>query len=238
MVFLGYGLGAVPLNVDEVVGPAIFWGAVVFFFLAVPFRDAARVFSRSIRTALGMGAFALYTAIHLLLYGFVFEAIVASIYGAGPFAVNSGFLIDTNLFAPLSPASLAFDLAYNPVILMTAPPIFSAALSFYSISVAFVIAVLVVANIGVTRELGALATATGRARSLVVLPALGIVLGASCCLSVAGLVSLASPTTSILASSPWVYYVTYFFFPCIAMLLLYANLRATRRISSGISSPS
>jgi hypothetical protein len=229
LVGLGYSLGEVSLNVDEVAGPAVFWVAAVFFLLAVPFRDATRLFAKSVRTALGAAAFVVYIAIHLLLYGFLFEVILASYYGIGALAASAGLFVTTNLFSPPSPVSLAFDIAYNPIIVLTAPPIFSAALSFYSIAVALVIAVLVVANIGRTRELGRLRTGTNKAKAFVLLPAVGIVFGASCCLSVAGLISLAAPATALLTSSPWVYYATYFLFPCIAVGVLYLNLRSMAR---------
>jgi hypothetical protein len=236
LVGLGYSLGEVSLNVDEVAGPAVFWVAAVFFLLAVPFRDAARVFAKSVRTTLGAAAFVVYISIHLLLYGFLFDVILASYYGIGAFAATAGLFVTTNLFSPPSPVSVAFDIAYNPIIVLTAPPIFSAALSFYSIAVALVIAVLVVANIGRTRELGKLRTGTNKARAFVLLPAVGIVLGASCCLSVAGLISLAAPAASVLTSSPWIYYVTYFLFPCIAVAVLYLNLQSMGRASASAAS--
>jgi hypothetical protein len=231
LVGLGYSLGEVPFNIDELVGPAVFWVAAVFFLLAVPFREAARIFSKTVRTPFGAAVFALYMAAHLLLYGFIFQAVLAAIYGVGSFAVSAGFFVTTNLFSPPSLAGVTFDIAYNPIIVMGVPPVFSTALSFYSISVALVIAVLVVANVGRTRELSEVRMAMGRARAFVVLPALGIVLGASCCLSVAGLISLASPAASVLASSPWIYYVTYFLFPCLAIAVLHLNLRAMRKVS-------
>jgi hypothetical protein len=226
LVGLGYSLGDVPFNIDELVGPAVFWVAAVFFTFAVPLRGAARIFSKAIRTPFGSAVFVLYVATHLLLYGFVFEAVSAAFYGVGSFATEAGLFVTTNLFSPPSVAGLTFDIAYNPIIVVGFPPVFSSALSFYSISVALVIAVLVVANVGRTNELREVRTAMGKARAFVVLPALGIVLGASCCLSVAGLVTLASPGASVLSSSPWIYYVTYFLFPCVAIALLYLNLRA------------
>jgi len=180
-----------------------------------------------------VGVFVLYLAIHLLLYGFVLDAALASVYGLGSFSTGSSFLLTTNLFTPPSFTSLVFDVAYNPIIAVTAPPFFSAALTFYSVAVALIIAVLVVASIGKTRELSAIRKATGKARTFVILPALGIVLGATCCLSVAGLVSLASPTASLLNSTPSIYYTTYFLFPCLAMVILYLNLRSIERVSEG-----
>lgn len=232
---LGYTIASASFNSDEVVGPAIFWFAAIFFLFSVPFRDAARWFAVTIRTSLGCAAFVSYLAVHLLLYGFVFDAVLALVYGAGHFSTGAGLQVTTNLFSPPSLAGLASDITYNPIIFIAVPPIFSTALSFYSISVALMIAVLIVANIGMTRELGALTRAAGRARVFVALPALGIVLGASCCLSVAGLISLAGPAETFLASNPWIYYLTYFLFPCIAIVILYLNLRSVERISSAVA---
>jgi hypothetical protein len=234
---LGYALGQVTFNPDEVVGPLVFWCGLIFLVLAVLFREATLTFARYVRRSFGLGIFVFYVAIHLLLYGFVLDAVLASVYGAGPYASGAGFFVTTNLFTPISLASMVFDLAYNPVIVVTAPPIFSAALTFYSIALALIIGVLVVANVGKTKELGEAQMATSKARTFVILPALGVVLGASCCLSVAGLVSLASPTATFLASSPWIYYTTYFLFPCIAVAILYLNLRSIGRMSAGLGSP-
>ncbi|MGA2200038.1 MAG: hypothetical protein ABSG45_08885, partial [Nitrososphaerales archaeon] len=171
------------------------------------------------------------------LYGFLFEAILTSIYGVSAFAVVPGFFVYTNVFLPPSLASTVFDIANNPSIVMTVPPVFSTALSFYSISVALVIAVLVLANVGKTKELGRLCTARRKARTFVALPALGIVFGASCCLSVAALIGLVSPAAALLASTLWIYYISYFLFPFIAVMLLYLNLRSIERISATLRSP-
>jgi hypothetical protein len=42
----------------------------------------------------------------------------------------------TDVFYPPSLTSVPWDLSYNPSILTTNPPVFSAALSFYSVAVA------------------------------------------------------------------------------------------------------
>ncbi|MDG7005497.1 MAG: hypothetical protein JRM86_01010 [Nitrososphaerota archaeon] len=232
MAYFGSALGPVSLNILEVLGPAFFWVALLYFVLRFPLRSAASEFAGAVKTSLGAGAFAAYLAVHLLLYGFILDAILASIYGVSTFATDAGFLLTTNVYLPSSFISTAFDISYNPVVLMNVPPVFSAALSFYSIAVALVIGVLVVANIGKTRELGRLRTTGERAKNLFVLPAIGVVLGASSCISVAGIVELAAPS-SILTSSDWIYYVTYFLFPVVAVVLLYLNLRSAERISLG-----
>lgn len=222
-------------NADEVVGPAVFWAGVMLFLLAAPLRGAAAEFSTAVRSRLGATAFIAYMAVHLLLYGFIFDVILAAFYGESYFSTGADLLVATNLFSPPSLIGLASNLAYNPIIEVSVPPIFSTALSFYSIAIAVVIAVLVVANIGRTRELAVAGAAAGKARAFLILPVVGIVFGASCCLSVAGLISLASPAATVLAASPWIYYVTYFLFPCLAIVLLYLNLRSMR--VAGLTGP-
>lgn len=229
---LGYFASGTTFNVNEFLGPGLFWCAALFFLFSVPLRSAASAFSRAIRTSIGAGVFVFYLLVHLLLYGFLFDAVLASVFGKGSFVTGPSFLVATNLFTPPSFTSLVFDIAYNPVIVVTAPPVFSTALTFYGVSVALTIDVLVVASIRSTMELSAIRKATGKARSFVILPALGVVLGATCCLSVAGLVSLASPTAALLDSTPYIYYSTYFLFPCLAVVILYLNLRAMNRIAA------
>lgn len=234
LAYLGYSLGIRTLNFDELSGSGIFWFSVVFLLLGFPFYDAAKAFSKIVLTPFGMFVFVLYTTIHLLLYGFLFEIILASVYGTSALAESQAFFVTTNLFLPRSLLNAAFDVAFNPSIVLTFPPVFSAVLSFYSISAAIVIAVLVLANIGRTRELNKVRVAKGKARAFVVLPALGIVLGASCCLSVAGILSLISPAASATLLEPWVYYSTYFLLPAFAMILLYLNLLSVNKISASL----
>jgi hypothetical protein len=234
--YFGYIWGSISPNPNEFLGSVFFWYAIVSLLLVFPLREATRDFSIFIRKRLGAAVFVGYLVIHLLLYGFLLEGILTSIYGTAALAVSPGFLITTNVFSPASLSSTLFDLAYNPSVIVTVAPVFSAALSLYSISVAVIIAVLVVANIGKTTEIGELCTRAKRARSFVVLPALGIVFGASCCLSVAGLVSLVVPSASLLTSVVWIYYVTYFIFPAIAVVLLYLNLQSIQKISAGLRS--
>lgn len=234
--YFGFIWGDVSPNPNELFGAVLFWCAIVSLLLAHPFREATRMFALYVRRPSGAAFFVGYLAVHLVLYGFLLEAILSTIYGSRALAVVPMFLVTTDVFFPPSFLSAILDLAYNPSIILTVQPIFSAALSLYSISVAVMIAVLVVASIGKTMEIGQLRSRGRKARSYVALPALGIVFGASCCLSVAGLVSLASPSASSLASVIWVYYGTYFLFPSIAMVLLYLNLRSIVRISAALRS--
>lgn len=238
--YAGYLWRMASPNPGELAGSLFFWSAVIYLLLVFPLRDATRDFAQSLRTRLGAGVFAGYLTIHLLLYGFLLEAILTFTYGSSLLAVSSpGLFVATDIFSPPSLASTLLDISYNPSIIFTDPPVFSAALSFYSISMALIIDVLVLANIGRMKELGRLCSVRKRARSFVLVPALGIILGASCCLSVAGLVSLYMVPLALateFASSLLVYYITYFFLPAFAVVILYLNLRSVGRVSEGLAS--
>jgi hypothetical protein len=234
--YFGYVWGDISPNPNELFGSLFVWGAVIFLVLRFPLRQTSRSFWEYVRMPFGIALFAAYMIVHLVLYGFLLEGLLTVVYGAEFFAVTPAVLVTTNVFSPPSLTSTLFDLAYNPSVLLTIAPVFSAALSLYTISVSLVIAVLVVANVGRTRELGALCTRGKRARSFIVLPALGILFGASCCLSVAGLISLAAPSALILSSEIWIYYLAYFILPALAVVLLYLNLHSIEKISTSLRS--
>ena len=234
--YFGFLWGDVQPNPGELLGSVLFWYGVIYLLLTFPFHKAFSGFLNHVRTPLGASVFAGYLAIHLFLYGFLLEVILASMFGNSYLAVSPAFFAATNVFSPPSITSAMLDLAYNPSIVLAIPPVFSAALSFYAISVALMIAVLVVTSVGETREISDLCTKGKKARSFVLLPALGVVFGASCCLSVAGLVSLVVPSAAELTSVLWVYFAIYFLLPSLAIVLLYLNLRSIEMISRSLRS--
>jgi hypothetical protein len=232
--FFAYLWGSTSPNPAELLAPALFWYAVCLLLLAYPLRHAWEDFLQHIKTGVGAGVFVLYLAIHVVLYGFILESLLVSVFDKPYTTAVVSFTMTTSVFAPPSLTNAVLALWFNPWITLTIPPLFDDALSFYSIAIALVIAILIVANIGKTRELGNMCTANLRSRSMLVFPALGIVFGASCCLSVPVLVTLAAPTAAALSASLWLYDVTYFFFPLFAVVLLYLNLRSVDKISSTV----
>jgi len=233
--FFAYLWGATSPNPAELLAPALFWYAVCFLLFAYPLRHVWGDFLQYIRTAVGAGVFVLYLAIHVVLYGFLLESLLVSVFNQPYTSPAASFTITTSVFAPPSLYNAVMALWFNPWMVLTIPPLFDDALSFYSISIAIVIAILIVANIGRTRELGKVCSANMRSRSMLIFPALGIFFGASCCLSVPVLITLAAPTAAALSSTLWIYDVTYFFFPLIAVALLYLNLRSVDKIASNVS---
>ena len=234
--YLGYIWGDAAVNPNELFGALLFWPATVCLVCAFPLKEAFAAFVKYVRTALGAAVFTAYLAVHLALYGFLLEGILTTVYGVQALAVSPGFLFTTNTLQPASIVSAGFDLAYNPSIAFAFSPVFSAALSLYSISIAFLIATLVVANIGEAKKAFRARPDLRSAGTYVALPVLGVVFGASCCLSVAALVGVAIPAASLLTSIAWVYYVTYFLFPVAAILTLSANFVSIRRIGRITSS--
>ena len=236
--FFAYLWGATSPNPAELLAPALFWYAVSFLLLAYPLRNAWEDFLHYIRTTVGAGVFVLYLAIHVALYGFLLESLLVSVFDQPYTSAAATFSITTSVFAPPSFSNAVLALWFNPWMVLTIPPLFDDALSFYSIAIAVVIAILIVANIGRTRELGRVCSTNLRSRSMLIFPALGIVFGASCCLSVPVLITLAAPTAAALSDTLWIYDVTYFFFPLIAVVLLYLNLRSVNKLASNVAQSS
>ena len=232
--YFAYVWGSAIVNPVEILAPLLFWYGVAFLLLAYPLRAAAREFTRYIRTASGATVFAVYLIIHILLYGFLLEGILTSFLGKDFVSTAAGATLTTTVFTPPSAINAVLALWYNPWIAITIPPIFSTTLSLYSLVIAVIIDVLIVANIGKTRELGKACSTGARSRSMVLFPALGIAFGASCCLSVPLLFTVVVPSAAALASLLWVYDVTYFLFPPFAVALLYLNLYSVGKITANM----
>ena len=232
--YFAYLWGSVAVNPAEILAPFLFWYGTAFLLLNYPLRAAFRDFGRYIRTISGAVVFAIYLAIHLLLYGFLLEGILTSFLGKDFVTAATGISLTTTVFTPPSAVNVILALWYNPWITLTTPPIFDTTLSFYSLVIAVIIDILIVANIGKTRELGRACSAGARSRSMVLFPALGIAFGASCCLSVPLLFTVVVPSAAALSSLLWVYDVTYFLFPPFAVVLLYLNLYSVGKMTANM----
>ncbi|MGA2198832.1 MAG: hypothetical protein ABSG45_02730 [Nitrososphaerales archaeon] len=232
--YFAYVWGSVSVNPVEILAPSLFWYGTTLILLAYPLRAAVRVFTRYVRTASGAAVFIVYLLIHLLLYGFLLEGILTNFLGKDFVSTAAGATLTTTVFTPPSALNAVLALWYNPWITLTSPPFFSTTLSLYSLVIAVLIDVLIVANIGKTRELGKACSAGAKSRSMVLFPALGIAFGASCCLSVPLLFTVVVPSAAALASLLWVYDVTYFLFPPFALVLLYLNLYSVGRITANV----
>ncbi len=193
------------MNLVVIASAFIFWVGLVSILLAFPLRAVFLDFTRSLKTVLGLTVFVSYLATSLLL------VFLEGIHGSQLLGVSTSSLyVYTDTFVPRSLVSALLKLSYNPEIIFTFPPGFSAALSFYIISMYVVIAVLVVANVMKTRAPGKLYTAASkRARSFLVL--------------ITGIAISSVALSGALASNLIVYYFTYFVLPAFAVAILYLN---------------
>jgi hypothetical protein len=225
----------VPLNlftVFEGTASFAFWFSIAGLVFLYPLRYVAALFVRYIRRPRGLLLFVSYLAVHLFLYGLLLEGLVAYSFKI-PSVVNqfSASLASIPLY-PVSLSSVLAGFGFNPSLDLFIPPVFVLALSFYTMCLSFIIAVLVLTNIMKVVEIGKLCGTALKSRTLVVLPALGVIGGAACCLSLPVLISIAAPTAAIITNNVGVWYAAYFLFPSATAVGLKYNMDSTMRIVS------
>lgn len=212
-----------------------FWFSIVGLVFLFPLRSVASLFVQYIRKLRGVLLFGSYMSVHLVLYGLILEGIIAYTFKI-PSLVNQ---LTVNVASvPLYPVTLASILAgfgFNPSIDLFIPPFFVLAISFYTVSLSIIIAVLVLTNIMKVVEIGKMCGTALKSRTLVVLPALGVIGGAACCLSLPILISLAAPTAAVISGNAVVWYSAYFIFPSATAVGLKYNIDSTIRIASKMS---
>ena len=226
---LGYESTATLLS-QELIGPVLFWYAATLLALLFPLRATVSACLQSLRTNLGASIFITYLAIHLVIYGFVLELLLGATYGVA-FTLAPSLTVATEIFRPFTAESVFYDITFNPSISFDLPPVLSGAVSAYAVAVAVLIDVLVLANISKAVELDKLTNALAKVRSYFLIPLIGLILGASCCVSVPALVAYLYPTFLTSSSFDWIYDTTYFVFPAFAMFILYLNFYSMCKIS-------
>jgi hypothetical protein len=209
-----------------------FWLSIAGLVFLYPLSNIVGLFDKYVRKPRGALIFASYLSVHLVLYGLLLEGLIA--YSFKVASVVNQF--SANLASiPLYPVSLASILAgfgFNPSLDLFIPPVFVLALSFYTITLSLIIAVLVLTNIMKVLEIGKMCGIALKSRTLVALPALGVIGGAACCLSLPILISLTAPTAAIITNNTVVWYAAYFAFPSVTAVGLKYNMDSTMRIAS------
>jgi hypothetical protein len=197
-----------------------------------PLREITLLFVKYVRTIRGALVFVSYLAVHLFLYGLLLEGILIYLSNDPQLIYQSSLSFTSILAYPVSVASILGDFAFNPSLNFSIPPSYSFALSLYSVGIAFVVAVLVVTNVMKVSEISDACTINQRSRAFIVLPALGVIGGAACCISLPFLISLAVPAAAILSNSIGAYYLAYLGFPLATAIALKYNMDSTVRIAS------
>lgn len=222
--FGAYQFPLLPLNYPQVAGSLLFWAGAFVLVVTFLLGSAPRLALRYAKTPGGVLVGGAYLVFHVLLYGFVLEGILVTIYGSPTFATSPLAFLSTELLYPASPGNAVLGITYSPSITVLIPPFYEASLSLFSLFAALVIDVLILANVGQVARIGSIKAAAVKARAYFFMPLTGIALGASCCMSIPVLLSIADPALTVLSSLVWVFYLTYYAFPVLAAVVLKLNL--------------
>ena len=228
---------ASPFNSSLAFSSLLFWGVILGLCFSFPLKRAIGAFLSYIKTVRGMTVYVVYTSLHLLVYGIILETIVASIYPSlWNVPVQGGLVLSSQPLYPLTTLTLLGNFFFNPNLATLVPPIFDISLSLYSIAMAIIIGILVQVNVMKTIELRNSCTTARKSTAFIALPIIGVVGGASCCLSLPLFVTLlAAPTVSL--ASPSIigaYFLTYFLFPPGTAVILKLNLDSINRIKKAM----
>jgi hypothetical protein len=217
-------------------GSLIFWGAILALVFRFPLRKVTGSFSSFVAKRNGLAIFIVYMGIHLLVYGFILETIITTVSGASTGLTFQPYVgVFSELLTPASFGSILVSLFLYPNITLVILPFLGASLALYSIAMAGIIGVLVVTNIMKALDLRNVCSKMKKSTAFVAMPIIGVVGGASCCLSLPLFVSLLAP--GVILSFPYevAYYVTYFVFPPATVLALRLNLNSIDKISKKIT---
>lgn len=169
--------------------------------------------------------FPAYLAVHLVVYGYVLEKIIVltssrSLLTLGPQA----YLMAIYYYRPHTIAEALASMTRNPGIFIILPPFYALVLGPFALFSAFLIGVLVVVHTDrLLRAAGRLRKAGGS----VVYPAMGLVGGASCCVSLPDLAAYGSFFgATALSTGAWttLLYYLYYFLPLTVIITFVATL--------------
>jgi len=220
------------LNGYETLASFMFWSSIISLAFLFPLKKTVKLFFLYVRSIRAVALFAAYLVIHLFLYGLMLEGILIYLYRIPPTIFQTSISFSAILAYPESLVSILADFAFNPSLNFAIPPGYSLALSLYSFAVAMVIGVLVVTNVMKVIELSRICSVAQKSRAFLALPALGVIGGATCCLSIPILISLVAPVTAVVSGSISVYYIAYLGFPVATSIALKYNLDSTIKIGS------
>jgi hypothetical protein len=231
--FAYFEAGRSAFNFYEVLSSFMFWVPVVSLVLRFLLRSTIELFLQYIRTLRGKLIFVSYVTVHLILYGLLLEMILHYAYKLPATVTQPSVYFGSTLY-PGSVSAIITSFGFYPNISILIPPSFYSVWSFYSISLALIIGVLVVTNVMRVLDLGKISAPAQKARTFVLLPLTGVIVGATCCLSFPVLILLASAFATILPNSLAAFLIAYFVLPCATAVVLKYNVEATNKMANDV----
>ena len=193
----------------------LFWFSLAVLVLGVWLRRITASFVRALKAATwARVVFPVYLTAHLIVYGIVLERIIIIASGTPP--INFGphaFVSINDYFSPHTLFNALLQMTQNPGIIIVIPPFYGVTLGPFAIFSAVLIGMLVVVHID---RLMRATRLIRRAGGSVIYPAVGIVAGSSCCISLPDLAASASPFAAVIFGTPFwagVLYVLYYLLP-------------------------
>lgn len=205
---------------------AAFWLLFIYFIF---YLLLGRIFSSFIgvlrRRVWARVLFPAYLAVHIVVYGYVLEKIVVlSSSRSLPTLSPQAYLMAIYYYSPHTLVEALISMTQNPGIFIILPPFYAVVLGPFALFSAFLIGVLVVVH---TDRLLRAAGRLKRAGGSVIYPAIGIVGGASCCISLPDLAAYGSPFgATALSTGVWtgLLYSLYYFLPLTVIIAFLATL--------------
>ncbi|MEM3670549.1 MAG: hypothetical protein QW767_02270 [Thermoprotei archaeon] len=220
-------------------GTIVFWASFITLVLFRALRGELVSAKKYLRKPAGELVFLSYLLLHLFLYGSILAEGIALFYGKG-FVIGSGLFVNYNLVPDLSLRSVFLDLFVNPSLTIQIPGVLASDLALYNFVVGFLVALLIVANFDLVSGIQSRCSRTRRWSSYVGLPVLGVLGGASCCVSVPAILAIATPTVALAVEAYHIITLTYFGLPSATVIALALNYRATAKVllrTSTLSDP-
>jgi hypothetical protein len=215
-------------------GSFVFWVSVLLFIAEGPLRTCFKMFFRYIRSLKGAAVFAGYISVHLLFYGLLLERLLASFFDYPAYASRAAIYFTSSTPYPLTLWNVLVSLGFNPSLNVVLPPVYSLVIPLYGFVVALLIAVLVTSNIMRVAEMGRVCGSLRKGSVFIGIPLIGVVSGASCCISIPILLSIAIPLAGALASSLSAAYAAYFLFPPATAVALKVNLDFSNKVAQKV----
>ncbi|AOL17726.1 hypothetical protein BFU36_06850 [Sulfolobus sp. A20] len=202
---------------DEALPITIFWIFLTYLLLRVFFRGEVNV----INTYNGKSKWAIlasYMSVHYVLYSIALETLLTYLFRPVIYPQSSFVGFFTTPFGESrSFANLGLSLVFNPTITIFISPNFAIDLSLYSIVFGLLISILV------TSILISILSINGKQKYIILVPLLGLIAGASCCVSIPILLAESVELANIvfISTTSWqALFIAYISLPIITVIFL------------------
>lgn len=204
----------------------LFWILILLLVLWVLLKKVTKSFVRTMRERRWAKIlFPVYLAVHLLVYGLVLERIIILSEGAPPFSLGAQAYMEVNyFFIPHTLLNALLQITQNPGIVVIIPPYYGITLGPFALFSALLIGILVTVH---TDRLIRISSRIRKAGGSIIYPVVGVVGGASCCISLPDIAASASPFAAVIFTTPvWtnLLYVLYYLLPLSVIVVFVVTL--------------